>query len=217
MPPIAAAPVLAAPANFQGIMPINADHENIIFMKVGRHAGENFEQILERKRREHAAAGKIFWGYGGGTMHPIQKVQPFVRMRIEQGRGIRLVMQTMNSQHPDTDVFATHYSADGVTWEEMPAGVEVRGSRYALVLDAIEEGDLNQELNLSDYQVGAGPSAGKPAAKYISGRVDKGLLERKPVMSAPFADEGVPEPKIVPVHYSALLKAPYAVLLKTER
>ena len=33
-----------------------------IFMKVGNHAGETFESILERKRREFDRAGKIFLG-----------------------------------------------------------------------------------------------------------------------------------------------------------
>ena len=192
-----------------------ADRDHIVFMKVGRHAGETFEEILARKRREYDDAGAIFWGYGGGTMHPTQKVQPFVRMHIDQGSGVRLVMQEMNSQHPATDVFATHFSADGVDWERIPAGVNVRGSRYALVLDQIEEGDL-VDLDLSEYRVGAGPSAGKSAADYIRGRVDKGCLER---VTAAEGDGGglLSEPvKVVPVRYSAKLKAPYAVLLKTD-
>lgn len=32
-----------------------------IFMQVGNHAGETFETIMERKRREFDRAGKIFW------------------------------------------------------------------------------------------------------------------------------------------------------------
>ena len=194
-------------------MTIHADREHIIFMKVGRHAGETFEEILARKRREYDDAGAIFWGYGGGTMHPTQKVHPFVRMHIDQGAGTRLVMQEMNSQHPATDVYATHFSADGVSWERIPTGVNVRGSRYALVLDQIEEGDL-LDLDLNDYRVGAGPSAGKPAGSYIRGRVDKGCLDRVDPSDA--TASGSTEPKIVPVRFSALLQAPYAVLLKTD-
>lgn len=204
-------------------MTIEADRDTIVFMKVGRHAGETFDEILERKRREYERAGRIFWGYGGGTMHPTEKVQPFVRMHLRRGQSVRLVMQEIDSQHPNTEVYATHYSKDGVTWERMPKDVHVRGSRYALVLDQIEEGDLN--LDLSEYQVGVGPSAGKPAADYIRGRVDKGCLER--VGTGPGADStslagatpgGVlyTEPKVVPVKYSAVLQEPYAVLLKSE-
>ena len=32
-----------------------------IFIRVGKHAGEDFESILERKQRELEHAGKIFW------------------------------------------------------------------------------------------------------------------------------------------------------------
>lgn len=186
---------------------IDADQEAIVFMKVGRHAGETFEQILERKRREYERAGAIFWGYGGGTMHPITKVQPFVQSVIQRGKDIRLLMQSMDSRHPDTEVVATEFSRDGVIWEPVPAGIEVRGSRYALVLDEIESGEL--ELDLDAYAVGIGPSAGKNAAGYIRGRVDKGLLER--TAEAPARAE---DSKIVKVNYAAKLKEPFAVLLR---
>jgi hypothetical protein len=36
--------------------------EAFIFMKVGNHASENFNAILERKNRERERAGRIFWG-----------------------------------------------------------------------------------------------------------------------------------------------------------
>jgi hypothetical protein len=181
-----------------------APDEPFVFMKVGRHAGETLEEILERKQRELDAAGRIFWGYGGGTMHPLQKVQPFVRSRLEHGEQIKLLMQTIDSRHPDTAAFATEFSADGVNWEPIPEGVQVRGSRYALVLGEIKSGE--GELDLSAYRVGAGPSTGRNAAGYIRGRVDKGCL-----------DPGSPDPEhphIVPVHFEAGLIAPYAVLLR---
>ena len=39
-----------------------------IFMKVGNHASENFDAILERKNRERERAGCIFWGYSGACL-----------------------------------------------------------------------------------------------------------------------------------------------------
>lgn len=192
-------------------MTIPADGDSIIFMKVGRHAGESFEQILERKRREYERAGMTFWGYGGGTMHPIMRVQPFVRMRIEQGKQIRILMQEMNSKHPDTEVFAREFSRDGVTWEPIPEGVQVRGSKYALVLDEVQPGDLT--INLGDYQVGEGPSAGKLGSDYIRGRVDKGLLDRAPT-PAP-GDPSTEDLRLIKVSYQAVLKDPFAVLLRS--
>lgn len=184
------------------------DQDSIIFMKVGRHAGETFEEIVERKRREYERAGRIFWGYGGGTMHPITRVQPFVRMQVREGKNVSIVMQEMDSKHPDTEVFAKEFSRDGVTWEKVPDGIKVRGSRYALVLDELREGEL-MDLNLDDYAVGAGPSEGKVAAQYIRGRVDKGLLVRSAHESV------VVEPAIVKVRYAATLKEPFAVLLRS--
>ena len=184
------------------------DLDAIVFMKVGRHAGETFEEIVERKRRERAAAGRIFWGYGGGTMHPTQKVQPFASMKIKEGKHITLVMQEIVSNHPDTEVYATEFSRDGETWEPVPEGIKVRGSRYALVLDEIEEGDLN--IDLANYRVGVGPSEGKVASEYIKGRVDKGCLD----LSGPPNTEGVSS-KVIQATYFARLREPYAVLLRS--
>lgn len=185
---------------------VAADLPAIIFMKVGRHAGEDFDEILERKRKEYEQAGMIFWGYGGGTMHPIQRVQPFARMKIEQGAGLTLVMEPIDSRHPDTKVYAKEYSKDGINWEPIPAGIRVRGSRYALILDEIQAGDL--VIDLAQYSVGVGPSAGKIASEYLQGRVDKGCLDK---LESPAP--GVP-PRMVTVNPHAKLKEPFAVLLR---
>jgi len=185
---------------------IAADLPAIVFMKVGRHAGEDFAAIIERKMKEFEQTGMIFWGYGGGTMHPIQRVQPFARMMIEQGAGLTLVMQPIDSRHPDTKVVATEYSKDGAHWEPIPRGIEVRGSRYALVLGEIRPGEL--EVDLLRYRVGAGPSAGRIASDYVQGRVDKACLER--VETLPGGTGG----NLIKVAYTAPLKEPYAVLLK---
>ncbi|HEY4217893.1 MAG TPA: hypothetical protein VGM67_12200 [Gemmatimonadaceae bacterium] len=187
-------------------MALDANLDHIVFMKVGRHAGETFEQIIERKRREYDAAGCIFWGYGGGTMHPITRVQPFARMRVEHGERISIVMQEILSRHPDTEVFAQEYSRDGVHWEPIPQGVRVRGSRYALVLNEIQHGEL--DINLGEYQVGTGPSEGKDAETYIRGRVDKGCLTRVKVI-----ENASPE-DLTKVHFAAMLEEPYAVVLR---
>lgn len=185
---------------------LDADLEHVVFMKVGRHAGETFEEILARKQREYEVAGRIFWGYGGGTMHPITRVQPFARMRIEHGERISIVMQEITSRHPDTEVFAKEYSRDGIHWEQIPDGVQVRGSRYALVLNEIQHGELN--INLAEYRVAAGPSEGKGAEGYIRGRVDKGCLTRVRAI-----ENANPE-DLIPVHFAATLEEPYAVVLR---
>jgi hypothetical protein len=70
----------------------------LIFMKIGTHAQEPLERIIERKRRELSSAGKILWGYGGTTCHPTRSVRPFVSAQAEAGRTVNLVMQKMTSR-----------------------------------------------------------------------------------------------------------------------
>ena len=82
--------------NQQGIP--NKLPKSVVFMKVGNHAGETFEQILERKNSEFAKAGKIFWGYGGTACHPIQQVQPFARLTVKEEGSVYLVMQYVELQ-----------------------------------------------------------------------------------------------------------------------
>lgn len=94
----------------------------LLFMKVGIHDGEPFEEILERKRREMKNAGVSFWGYGGGTCHPTNQVQPFARMKIEENENIYLVMEEINSKHAPTKKVAAQYSEDGINWKAIPNG-----------------------------------------------------------------------------------------------
>lgn len=177
-------------------------------MKVGNHAGETFEQILERKNGEFAKAGKIFWGYGGTACHPIQQVQPFARLTVKEEGSIYLVMQYVDSKADPDIVPATEYSADGINWQPIPDGIVVTGSRYALVLDEITPGQLN--LPPRDYLVGIGPSRGKPADTYLQGRVDKGCLTRGRVGNSDVPQLSKPKK----ISYVARLQEPYAVILR---
>lgn len=178
-----------------------------LFMKVGNHANESWEDILARKRKEYEIAGKSFWGYGGSACHPINQVQPFARLAIkEQPDGITLVMEPISSRADQDEAYATEFSEDGVIWKPIPKGIKVTGSRYALILDKIEEGDLDFRLN--DFEVGIGPSSGKLAGSYLQGRTDKGCFVKR--NSA--GDEGG---KVVQKRgFVARLQQPFAVLLR---
>jgi hypothetical protein len=61
--------------------------EAFIFMKIGSHAGETLEQILERKQREIERTGRSFWGYGGASCHPLTQLQPFARTLVQRASG----------------------------------------------------------------------------------------------------------------------------------
>lgn len=178
----------------------------LVFMKVGDHAGESFEQILERKRREIVDTGRSFWGYGGNACHPLTQVQPFVKSTLKMSKSgmVYLLMQYINSTAPVT-LPASEYSVDGLKWDRIPDGIRVTGSRYALVLDEIQPGELI--LPLDEYSVAVGKSKGIPAPKYLQGRVDKGCFERTSHESATPADTAK-------ISYIARLADPFAVILK---
>jgi hypothetical protein len=182
--------------------------EKFLFMKVGNHAGEDWEQILARKRREFEDSGMIFWGYGGTACHPISQVQPFARLAIKEQGGIQLIMHPIKSNSDQDTAEATQYSVDGRIWIKIPDGIHVTGSRYALVLDRIDEADL--DLPLHELEVGIGPSLGKPAEDYLVGRTDKGCLMR----SSNLRKET--EQSVRKGGFVANLKSPFGVLLRRK-
>ncbi len=175
----------------------------ILFMKVGTHANEPLDSIIERKRREIEHAGLSMWGYGGNTCHPLTMVQPFVAAHVSRHRPIRLCMQPMNSRHFADQIRAEEYSVDGVQWEAIPDAIDVLGSRYALCIRDLQAVDTR--LALQDTRVAVGNSRGRSGDAYISGHVDKACLE---VVGD--GDEG----DSVPIGLVAELVAPYAVFLR---
>jgi hypothetical protein len=182
--------------------------QGLIFMKVGTHAGEPLAHIIERKRREISDAGVAFWGYGGNTCHPVTKVQPFARQLTAQGQTIFLCMQEMISNHFADQIRAAQYSADGgQTYQDIHRGINVLGSRFALVIDTLDPDEF--ELPLERTQVAVGARRGVSGARYIQGRVDKACLMYKDAAAAPAAAERVK------INLVARLVEPYAVLLRT--
>lgn len=173
-----------------------------LYMKVGVHANESLQDIIERKRAEIEAAGVSFWGYGGSSCHPFNAVQPFVREVTSRGMTVRLLMQEITSRH-FAEGEAKEFSADGKTYHPIPRGVKVLGSRYALVLRSLDPIDFS--VPLSDTLVGVGAKRGITGDQYIRGHLDKACLVYKP--------SGPPEK---PIHMSlaAELAEPFAVVLR---
>jgi hypothetical protein len=177
-----------------------------LFMKVGVHANESLQDILDRKRKEIEQAGVSFWGYGGSSCHPFNAVQPFVKEVSDKGTTVRLLMQEITSRH-FAEGLAKEYSADGgKTYHPVPKGVKVLGSRYALVIKTLDEIDIN--IPLSQTLVGIGNKVGLSGANYIRGHVDKACLIYNP-LAAPADGES-------PIHLrlAAELGEPYAVVLR---
>lgn len=147
----------------------------VIYMKVGTHADEPLDKIIERKREEISAAGFALWGYGGNTCHPTTMVQPFARGFEIRGSTIHLVMHPMVSKHFAVTARANEMSSDGRNWSAIPQGINVIGSRYALAITDLEP--TNFVLPLSQTRVGVGNSKGRPGDEYVQGRVDKAVLD----------------------------------------
>lgn len=174
-------------------------------MKVGNHAGETWEQILERKNKEFMRTGSVFWGYGGTACHPIQQVRPFALSQAERNGSIHLLMNFVKSNFGIDTLRAKEYSIDGVNWENIPDGINVTGSRYALILDEIKPGDF--DLDMNKYSVGIGPNRDKIAAEYLQGRTDKACL-------IPNHNNAISEPALRKVDFIAQLKMPFAAMLR---
>lgn len=184
--------------------------DRFLFMKVGNHANETWEQILERKCKEYERTGRTFWGYGGTTCHPLSVVQPFARLSVREQGGILLVMEYIDSRAEPDIVPAREYSADGITWLPIPDGINVTGSRYALLLDEIKPGDLT--ISLNEYEVAIGPSSGKGAEEYLQGRIDKGAFVRS--STARPVEDGKKERVTRKAAFVSEMKEPFGVLLR---
>lgn len=183
----------------------------VLFMKIGTHAQESLEDIIRRKSREIESTGYGMWGYGGNTCHPSSMVQPFAQSFEQRGEPIHLVMHAMDSKHFAEPLCAAEYSGDGRVWKEIPETIEVRGSRYALVIKDLRKHEFSLPLNQT--RVPVGPSSGRLGSRYVSGRVDKACLE---VLAEPERtnDTVVAEPQI---NLVAELISPYAVFLRNYR
>jgi hypothetical protein len=185
----------------------------ILFMKVGTHAKETLVDIIARKKKEIDDAGYAMWGYGGGTCHPGTMVQPFGKKFAEANKPIYLCMEAMESNHFAEQLCAKEFSEDNLNWKEIPAAINVLGSRYALLIEDLHEEDF--ELPLAQTRVAVGNSMGRAGNRYIKGRVDKACLEiadRPELVNS--NDEGVKDRHISLV---AKIRAPYAVFLRKFR
>lgn len=184
--------------------------QGLIFMKVGVHANEDLASIIQRKTKEIDDAGFALWGYGGATCYPNSMVQPFAKDLSRQGKKIYLCMQEMNSHHYADKVRADEYSIDGSSWKQIPAPINVLGSRFALAIKALRKEEFI--LPLSRTKVAVGPSTGRQGHQYIQGRADKACLEVLDNVGKPL-DEDEPQ---VQINLVAELCEPYAVFLRNR-
>jgi hypothetical protein len=180
----------------------------VVFMKAGPHADEDLDAIVERKRAELEQAGVIFWGYGGTVCHPLTQIRPFVARVESAGEKVAVVMVRTKTTSSSTSgaVVARTYSETRRDWIDMPEGVRVTGSKYALVLSRLDKSIAR--LDLSRYEVAVGPKEGRAATGYIRGHCDKGCLRLRDSNRAP---------QFVDVCLLGELTEPFAVFLSQTR
>ncbi len=182
----------------------------VLYMKVGTHANETLESIIERKRKEIENVGFGMWGYGGNACHPRTMVQPFARMYEERNETIHLCMEEMDSRHFAEQIRADEYSADGKNWIDVPEGINPLGSRYALLIRNLKLVDL--ELSLAQTRVAVGPSQGRIGSEYIRGQSDKACFE----VSELAQNVEIPGDSVKRIKLVAELHEPYAVFLRNR-
>jgi hypothetical protein len=151
-----------------------------IVMKVGFHAGEEWNEIIARKQGEISSAGVTFWGYGGSACHPLRQVQPFAHQCEED---VVVAMLWTESRPLSPSRTAEEMSVDGEHWQPLPPAVRITGSKWALVLDQLNA--CEETVDLGVYEIGVGPSAGKLATAYLRGQSDKACVRRSAVRTRP--------------------------------
>ncbi len=165
--------------------------------------------IIDRKRKEIDSAGFALWGYGGNTCHPRTMVQPFARDYELRGDEIHLLMQPMESKHLIVGDRAKEMSTNGITWEPIPAPINVLGSQFALAIEDLQPVEF--ELPLRETRVAVGNCRGRRGDEYIKGRVDKAVLELPSNEPEEHESEGARE---VHIRLAARLVTPYAVFVR---
>lgn len=149
-------------------------------MKVGFHAGEEWNEIIARKQGEISSTGVTFWGYGGSACHPRRQVQPFAH-ECEGDVVVTMLWTASRPRSPSRT--AEEMSDDGEHWQPLPPPVRVTGSKWALVLDQLDA--CEETIDLGVYEIGVGPSAGKPASAYLLGQSDKACVRLSATRTEP--------------------------------
>ncbi len=181
---------------------------HVIFLLAGPHPSstgtpEGLPEIVQRKMKEGRRAGSIWWGYGGKLLHP-ERVHEFVQ-EAGPGAKISVLMSETKSKFQDGGNTARKYSTDNYRWRRIPAAHNVTGSKFALVLETLEQCDF--DIDLAGYSVFRRMHEHERinAANYIR-RADKACLTAGCTVKALQAN-------VRRVTLQGVLKPPYALYL----
>lgn len=149
--------------------------DNIVLMKYGAHAGESSDNIIERKQRELKETGQVFWGYGGTLCHPINQIHPFLNENRENNQKTYLVLvktkKEMENGNNKIQDRLNLYSENKVDWYPIPIGINVTGSKYAIICKSFDICSLDIDLSL--YRIPFGSSQGCRLSNYLGWRKNR--------------------------------------------
>jgi hypothetical protein len=179
----------------------------IMFMKVGFHANEILEQIIDRKLKEEQDCGRIFWGYNGTTCHP-STVKTFVKQALQKGQIPKLIMTFTPSKPFSTNIkWAKEFTIDSEKWLPLPGGIHVKGSKHAIVCNNLQQ--VNEGIDFNAYEVATGNRKGVKLSNYIRYRIDKACAVYTNTTNLLSIKQ-----QLTRISYIAELKEPYAVFLR---
>jgi hypothetical protein len=109
--------------------------------------------------------GFTFLGYGGRVSHPLTQVHPFAR---SVGKSVAVLMVRTPSDFHGELMGASAMSVDGITWQPIPDGVRVTGSKFALECAALSA--MRHRLILAPTKWRRVRRAGTPLPQYLRAR-----------------------------------------------
>lgn len=157
---------------------------NVIFLKAGRHADEDIDAILERKRKEPI----VFWGHSGNVRSALlrKKIGVLHHQDCVDGEGASCEVWVLIHCNPDYkdpsmgregEAF-WYVDADGMC-QLIPNGVHVTGSSKAILIDDLQE-VLIPDFRYSDYDFlkGDGTERERADKSIAKSSISLGVLTR---------------------------------------
>lgn len=176
----------------------------IILMKAGYHTDETLDEIIRRKILEEKRCGVVYWGYNGVLCHPHNQIIPFVRSALEYGEKPKLLLSVTPSKFQREKCIAKEYSIDGEHWLPFPKEALLTGCRYSVVCRNFRP--VNFALDIGQYRVAIGRSAGRILNDYFKFRTDKACATLDNTLKG--------GSKLLKIAYEADLVEPYAVFIR---
>jgi len=177
--------------------------ETLVFMKVGSHGDEKFQEIIRRKKREEHLSGFMLWGYAGNLLDAFD-LSLYLKTNWQRGKRIFIAMSETKSPFRNYPIRSKSFSIDKHIWYQLPKNVYTYGCDKAIICKGLEH--VKIKIDLAAFSVSVGPSKGKNLSEYIKYRTDKACAEycnySKNI-----------KPSFIDINWIAEIVAPFAVYL----